>query len=183
MTIPDASHRVCITGRTGSGKSQFAIAFLSTRNFDKIPWIFIDYKGEPLFQEIMEETGAIKTLDVSDNPPTKPGLYYLHPKPVVDDEAIDTFLWKVYHNGKTGLLVDEGYCLPQSRKNCFDVLLTQGRTKLIPIIVLYQRPAWMSRFAVAQADFHAYFEQSDERDAITARAFIKPLVDKGREFV
>lgn len=140
MTIPDASHRVCITGRTGSGKSQFAIAFLSTRNFDKIPWIFIDYKGEPLFQEIMEETGAIKTLDVSDNPPTKPGLYYLHPKPVVDDEAIDTFLWKVYHNGKTGLLVDEGYCLPQSRKIALMCYLHRGAPNSYQLLCCISAP-------------------------------------------
>jgi hypothetical protein len=176
---PDTSHRVCITGRTGSGKSQFAMALLSQARWDKMPYVFIDYKGEPLFLEMMDENpGMVKTLKVTDKAPKKPGLYYMQPIPNVDDEAIDVFLWSCYHKGNIGIVVDEGYSLPQTRKNCFDALLTQGRTKNIPIIVLYQRPAWMSRFAVAQADFHAYFEQSDERDCITARAFIKPYIDK-----
>lgn len=178
---PNSTHRICITGRTGCGKSQFAMALLSQAPWDKMPYVFIDYKGEPLFLEMMEENeGKVKILKVTDNAPKKPGLYYMQPIPNVDDEAIDVFLWKIYHKGNIGIIVDEGYSLPQTRRNCFDALLTQGRTKHIPIIVLYQRPAWMSRFAVAQADFHAYFEQSDERDQLTAKAFIKPFVDKAK---
>lgn len=176
---PDKTHRICITGRTGSGKSQFAMALLSQAGWDKMPYVFVDYKGEPLFLEMMEENpGAVRVLRVTDAAPKKPGLYYMHPIPNVDDEAIDAFLWKIYHRGNIGIVVDEGYSLPQTRKNCFDALLTQGRTKLIPIIVLYQRPVWMSRFAVAQADFHAYFEQTDIDDQKAARRFIRPYIDK-----
>lgn len=176
LQAPKDTQRLLITGRTGSGKSQFAMHVLSGMNFHQMPYVFIDYKGEPLFEEIMENNPSIKTLKVTDNPPKKPGLYYLHPMPVVDDKAIDAFLWKVYHQGHCGLVIDEGYCLPQARSNCFDVLCVQGRTKHIPLIYLYQRSNWMSRFAVAQSDFRAFFEQDDTRDQIIAKSFIRPCV-------
>lgn len=185
---PTDQQRVIVLGRTGSGKSQFAIALLSTRNFDEIPWIIIDYKGEDLIRDIMLKTGglkygAIKNLDPTDDPPTKPGLYIIKPRPKVDDDAMEAFLWKCHglkrgplgdrHRGYIGLFIDEGYCLPQ--KAAFDVILTQGRTLHIPVICLYQRPVWMSRFAVAQADFVAVFAQMDGRDHKVTAEFVKAV--------
>lgn len=189
MTVrgPTDQQRVVILGRTGSGKSQMAIALLSTRNFDEMPWVVIDYKGEDLLIDIRKATGglkygAVKNIKPTDDPPHKPGLYYMHPRPIYDDEAVKAFLFKCFdmkrgvlgsrYRGNIGLFVDEGYTLPQNGP--FEVILTQGRTLYIPVIVLYQRPVWMSRFAVAQADFFAYFAQSDERDQKVAKAFIKP---------
>jgi len=191
---PSDQQRTLVIGRTGSGKSQFAIALLSTRNFDEMPWIIIDYKGEDLIDDIRLATGGlkrglIKNLAVDDNPPVEPGLYYMNPRPIIDDVAVEAFLWKVHgmkrgglgkkkFRGNCGLFIDEGYCLPQ--KGAFDVILTQGRTLYIPVICLYQRPVWMSRFAVAQADYVAVFAQMDERDIKTTASFVKPAKENGR---
>lgn len=178
---PTAQQRTLIIGRTGSGKSQFGIALLSTRNWDEMPWIFIDYKGEDLWEDIREACPNIKSIKPSDNVPTKPGLYHMRPLPKVDDMAVEAFLWKVHKKGHVGLFVDEGYALPQ--KDAFDVLLTQGRTLYIPIICLYQRPVWMSRFAVAQADFVAVFAQMDERDLKTSAQFVKAAKGPNNEII
>lgn len=180
---PTDQQRTLVLGRTGSGKSVFAIALLSTRNFDEMPWVIIDYKGEDLVGEIRKYCkGKIKTISVNDKPPTKPGLYWMKPTPKVDDEAVEKWLWQVWKNGHTGLFIDEGFALPQ--KDAFDAILTQGRSLYIPVICLYQRPAWMSRFAVAQADFFAVFDQNDERDLKTTKAFVKPakvINEEGKE--
>jgi hypothetical protein len=176
---PTDQQRTLVLGRTGSGKSVFAIALLSTRNFDEMPWVIIDYKGEDLIGEIRKHCKSkIKTISVTDNPPTKPGLYWMKPVPKVDDDAMEIWLMKVWKRGHTGLFIDEGFALPQ--KDAFDIILTQGRSLHIPVICLYQRPAWMSRFAVAQADFFAVFDQNDERDLKTTKAFVKPakMIDK-----
>lgn len=181
---PSDQQRVVCIGRTGSGKSHFAIALLSTRNFDEMPWIILDYKGEDLILDILEATGkAIKHLKVTDNPPKYPGLYYMKLMPQEDDEAIKLFLRKVHKQGHIGLFVDEGYSLPQGRISMFDIILTQGRSLHIPVIVLYQRPAWMSRFAIAQADFFAVFEQNDERDLKITTQFIKPMKGKNNQTI
>jgi hypothetical protein len=185
---PNNQQRVIVLGRTGTGKSVFAIALLSTRNWidDAIsqeaaqPWVIIDYKGEDLIDEIREKCGKrIKTISVHDKPPTKPGLYWMKPTPKIDDEAMEKWLWAVWKNGKTGLFIDEGFALPQ--KDAFDAILTQGRSLRIPVIVLYQRPAWMSRFAVAQADFVAVFDQNDERDLKTTKSFVKSAILTNKE--
>jgi hypothetical protein len=172
---PTSQQRTLVLGRTGSGKSQFAIALLSNQNWHEMPWVIVDYKGEDLIIEIMEANpGKIKNIKVTDSPPTKPGLYYMRPIPKVDDEAMEAFLWKVWKRGYCGLFFDEGYCVPD--KAAFDVIMTQGRTLHIPVICLYQRPAWMSRFAVAQSDFRAVFSLDDERDEKTASMFVKPAI-------
>lgn len=168
---PDDEQRTVVLGRTGSGKSVFSIALLSTRSFDEMPWVIIDYKGETLIEKIRKVCKSkIKTISVHDKPPTKPGLYWMKPTPKVDDGAMEAWLWAVWKNGSTGLFIDEGYALPQ--KDAFDAILTQGRSLRIPVICLYQRPAWMSRFAVAQADFFAVFSQNDKRDLKTTNEFV-----------
>lgn len=195
---PTDQQRTIVLGRTGSGKSQFAIALLSVQNWDEMPWVIIDYKGEDLLLDIRKATGgfkrgAIKVLDVHDDPPHVPGLYYMHPRPKVDDAAVDAFLWKCHqqkrgylgsrHRGEIGLFIDEGYCLPQHHGSAFDIILTQGRSLYIPVIVLYQRPAWMSRFAVAQSDFRACFALDDERDEKTASSYIKPAKEENGQSI
>lgn len=186
MRAPTSKQRTMIIGRTGSGKSQFAIHLLSSQNWDKQPWVIIDYKGDDLLRAIVRQNrNKIKLIKCENAPPRKPGLYYMNPTPKVDDEAMEAWLFEVWDNGRyrrrfvdkrngTGLFIDEGYQLPQ--RDGFDILLTQGRSLDIPIICLYQRPTWMSRFAVAQADFFAIFDQNDERDIKTTSSFIKPAV-------
>lgn len=174
---PTDQQRTVVLGRTGTGKTQFSCSLFSTRNFNEIPWIIIDYKGDDLIIEIVEACkGAIKPIAPTDKVPTEPGIYYMKLQPVFDDAAIDDFLRRVHKQGNCGLYIDEGFTLPQmARGSFFNVILTQGRSLHIPVIVLYQRAAWMSRFAVAQADFFAAFAQNDERDIRTCKQFIKPF--------
>lgn len=182
---PTAKDRIIVLGDTGSGKSQFAIALLSTRDYLTRPWFIIDYKGEDLLEDVLDACPNIKHVSVYDKPPSAPGLYYVKVRPLVDDLAIELFLHRIYdrasNGGKrkgSGIYLDEGYALPRNSK-FFDVLLTQGRSLSCPIICLYQRPVEMSRFAVSQSTFRCVFRLGDSRDQETASRFIQPAKVNG----
>lgn len=191
--LPDETHRTIVVGRTGTGKSQAAIDILSAQNFDEIPWVMIDYKGEDLIADMLARNGwrrikkdgrvvlkrtihsPIVELSLEDKIPRKPGLYYLRPRPKIDDAAMEAWLLRVHARGSVGLFIDEGYAMPSYGDSpAFTLILTQGRTLHIPVIVLYQRPVWMSRFAVAQADFVRVFKQNDIRDTKAVSNYCAP---------
>lgn len=172
--LPSDEHRTVVIGRTGAGKTVRAVHLLSTRNFNAMPWVIIDYKGDGLIRRIVKEC-KIKVLKVTDKPPTKPGLYILYPQPLIDDEAMEAWLMNCWKQENIGLYIDEGYALPNMGKTqAFTLILTQGRSKHVPVIILYQRPVYMNIFAVAQADFFAVFEQNIEADLKKTREFIEP---------
>ncbi len=193
--LPDETHRTIVIGRTGTGKSQAAIDILSQQNFDEIPWVMIDYKGEDLIAEMLAKNGwrrakkggrvvlirglhsPIVELSFKDPIPKKPGLYYLRPRPKIDDVEMEAWLLRVHARGSVGLFIDEGYAMPSYGDSpAFTLILTQGRTLHIPVIVLYQRPVWMSRFAVAQADFVRVFKQNDVRDTKAVSNYCAPAI-------
>lgn len=174
--LPDDTKRTLILGQTGSGKSQLGVAILSTRSWHQMPWVILDYKREKLFLDIEDATnGGIIEVSPQSRPPTKAGLYIMRPVPEDDDEAVDEFLKKMWAQEHIGLFGDEGFMIPQNRgQSGLNRILIQGRSKYIPVILLYQRPVLMSRFAVSQSDFIAYFYFNDLRDVGNVAHYIKP---------
>jgi len=173
-TLPRYDKRTAVIGSTGSGKTQFAVWLLSTRDFDARPWIIFDYKGD----ELIDEIGG--TLITVHSPiPTKPGIYIVRPIPEHDDKAVIDFLWKIWARGDIGVYVDEGYMIGQ-RNPALNACLTQGRSKRIEMIILSQRPLWLSRFVFSEANYFAIFNLTDEDDRKTVGRFVggkgtKPL--------
>jgi hypothetical protein len=166
--LPNSSQRLTIIGRTGSGKSMMGAWVLATSaDIDKRPWLVIDYKYEGLFRDPFVKH-LFKEIMPTAAAPKKPGLYIVHPRP--DEGAeIEDLLWRVWERGRTGVFVDEGYMLPD--KAAFQALLTQGRSKHIPMIICSQRPVAMSRFAFSEADYFSVFKITDDRDWKTVSAF------------
>lgn len=152
-------------GMTGSGKTQFAAWELAHAPFDKMPYIVMDFKHDDLLNKIP----GIEEIGIKNRIPKQPGLYITHPIPTEHDE-IENFLWKIWHKGKTGLVIDEGYMVPD--RDAFPTILTQGRSLKIPMIVLTQRPSWISRFAVSEANFHSVFYLNDRRDHKIVESFV-----------
>lgn len=166
FALPNDSHRLTLIGKTGSGKTQAALWHLSQRTITSRPWIIFDFKLDPIFREVP----GLREIEPDAKLPKKPGIYITHPTPD-QAEAVEAMMWAIWERERIGVYVDEGYMIP-ARSPSFQALLTQGRSKSIPIIMLTQRPAWVTRFAFSEADYIQYFRLTDARDAKVARQFM-----------
>lgn len=159
--LPSVSDRLLVAGRTGSGKTRMGAWVLSEAPFDQQPYVVVDYKGEDLFA-MTDSIREIGYRDVLKHP----GLYILRPRSD-EAEAVEAWLWKIHARERTGLFIDEGYGIAP-RSGALQAILTQGRSKRIPVIYLAQRPAHISAFVASEASHFSVFALSkkDDRDRI-----------------
>ena len=157
--LPDDTQRLSIIGATGSGKTQAGLWHLSERNFNIKPWVVYDFKHESLIAEI-EEMAFTSSLESP--PPDRPGIYVVHALPDEED-AISEHMRRIWEHTDIGVYVDEGYMVGNNNKG-FRLLLTQGRSLHIPIIVLSQRPVWMDRFVFTESEFIQVFRLNSIQD-------------------
>lgn len=154
-----------ICGRTGSGKTVFGAWLLSHAPFTTIPYVILNHKCDHLLANIP----GSKTIGMHEALPKKPGIYQAFPEPA-DDDGLEAFLWRIRNRGNIGLVIDEGYEInPRSR--AARSILTQGRSLQIPVIMLTQRPSWISRFLISEADYYVYFHLSDQDDRDRLKKF------------
>lgn len=157
-------------GRTGSGKTHLSTWLLSHAAFDRMPYIILDYKRDQEMLAKLEKADLVTEISINKSPPKKKGLYIVHPRPD-EQEAVEKFLWKIWDNERIGLYVDEAHMLGPHNAP-FQALLTQGRSKKIPVITVTQKPAWISRFVFSEADFYSVFGFNDIRDQKTVNNFV-----------
>lgn len=177
--LPGVSHQVSVIGHNGSGKTHLSTWLLSHANWTARPWLIVDFKLEPLFHDIQRMgPGSLRELSLDSTVPRKPGLYIVRPRPNEKDH-LDEFLWRIWARGKTGLYVDEAHMMPlhPTRHGAFQAILTQGRSKEIPRIVVTQKPSWVSPFVFSEANFYALFYLQDWRDKKRVLEFV-PIPDK-----
>lgn len=153
LTFPDDTQRHAIIGMTGSGKTHFGLWCLSQRSFDRMPWVIIDSKRDPLLKSLPHA----EEVAIDRKPPTRKGLYITRPG-VADFEGgtVTGFLYDMWRQEDIGLFIDEGY-----QFNRFDpalrTVLTQGRAKHVPVISLSQKPSWVSPFLFSESEFKSIF--------------------------
>lgn len=160
--LPRISDRVAVFGRTGSGKTVFLTWLLSMATIDEIPWIVIDNKRDGYLRALPR----VREIAVGELP-RAPGLYIAHPG-VNDDDAVDTWLHAILRRGRTGVFTDEGASLPQREPKYrgLKALFAQGRSKQTPVLFATQRPSFINRSILSEADFFALFrlQHADDRD-------------------
>jgi DNA helicase HerA-like ATPase len=176
IQLPGPSQRTAIVGRTGSGKTLAAVWLLSESDFDERPWVIVDYKGDALINSIARAE-RINYGEI----PEEPGIYILSVIPGDEDDGqLTAWFRKVWEHENIGLYIDEGYIIGP-RDRWFNAILTQGRSKHIPAIVLSQRPVWLSKFVFSEADFFIVFDLTDEADRDSVRRYIRDdagLIDR-----
>jgi len=170
MKFPNDTQRLAIIGRTGSGKTQAGAWHLANRSIDEMRWVILDYKQDALLNQIP----GLQEIDLSKLPHRK-GLYIAHPLPN-QEEQVEEFLWRIWSKENTGLYVDEGYMLGRSK--AFSALLTQGRSKHIPVIVCTQRPVWLTKFVWSESDFFQVFRMNTGDDYKKIHDFIPHRLDR-----
>ena len=166
VRLPGPTQRIVIVGRTGSGKTQAAVWHLSHANFTEQPWVILDYKGDDLIASI----DRAEPIDL-DTVPSEPGVYILSILPGEEAELSDWF-YRAWMKESIGIYVDEGYMIDRNDR-WFNACLTQGRSKQIPMIVLSQRPVWLSRFVFSEADFFQVFDLTHVKDMEKVREYIR----------
>lgn len=176
MRLPNNSQHIAIVGRNGTGKTHAALWHLSQKNLKRDKWIILDYKRE---RDTINAIEGAQYIDFKDELPKAPGVYILQPHPSQTEEMSE-FLYRIHAHEDIGVFVDEGYML-QENTEAFNALLTQGRSKHIPLIVLSQRPSWISRFVFSEATFYQVFALNDRRDRKTVTEFID-FKDQQRDF-
>jgi hypothetical protein len=167
IRLPGPRDRVAVVGTTGSGKTHGALWHLSNASFTARPWIIIDPKGEEKL-ELIEYAEEIPVGEV----PKYPGIYVVRPIPSEFD-ALDEMLLDVWQRGNTGVYSDEGYMAGDGAG--INACLTQGRSKQIPMIMLCQRPVFVSRFVFSEASFLQVFDLHDKRDAKIVHDNLAPI--------
>lgn len=179
IKLPGVNNRTVVIGRTGTGKTVAGLWHLSYQNLER-PWVIIDFKNDEHIESI-ENTMEIG-LDWKPGKKDR-GIYVVHPLPndtkVARGEEyspLDKFLWKIWAKERCGLFIDECFMLGNS--DAFNSILTQGRSKHIPVIMCTQRPVWISRFCFSEASFIQTFDLNDSRDIDTVEGFVPILWDK-----
>jgi hypothetical protein len=159
VRFPKSDQRVAVIGRTGSGKTVFAVFLLSSTSFmpwHRVPVFIFDFKGDRLIDKL-----PTINFRLGDKLPKKPGLYRVKPLPG-QEAQVEALLWSIYLHEDMGIYIDEGYMLKDSK--AFLACLTQGRSKHIPMLVLSQRPVRMNIAVFSEADFFSIFHLTYSED-------------------
>ena len=172
VTFPGPDQRVAIVGRTGSGKTTAALWHLSGKDFEAQPWLMVNTKGDPHLLKLASLEG-VQTISVHDTPDEK-GLYHVLPKMPEQGPELDEMIGRVWEKQNCGIYIDEGYMIKPDKN--LNACLTQGRSRNIPMIVLSQRPVWISKFVFSECDYVQLFNLSRRNDRIAATDFVP--VDK-----
>jgi hypothetical protein len=166
--VPTTGQRALIVGHTGSGKTEFACWMLE--RLEESPIVVMDTKGEEKFEQLPRSV-IVTSDDQLDEQMGNPEYDYLvyRPDPTViaDGDELDALLmrhFRQYHG--IGIYIDELFTFSQNGRAGpgLVALLTQGRSKKITTIMSAQRPSWLSRFAITEAQRFYVFRLIDRKD-------------------
>lgn len=171
MTLPDSSQHLLTVGATGSGKTQAALWHLSMSDIDTRAHIVYNFKTDANINNVPHS----RQIGL-DEIPVKPGVYIVQPHPSQTDE-VERQMWEIWERGEIGVYVDEAYMVGKNNE-AFRALMTQGRSRNIPMKISSQRPVWLDPFAVSEASFYQVFRLNHKRDVKSVQEFIPSDISK-----
>lgn len=170
MRLPGNDEAAVICGRRGSGKTHEALWHLSQRNYDEMPWVAFDLKGD----DLVSAMPCNDIVSVTSDPPNVPGLYVC--KIGFDDYAngnLSDYFTKILEQGSTGIFIDEAR--PIGHRNLgYNRLLSQGRSKHCPMVIVMQRPAFIDTTTFAEVEYFQIFPLQHPDDVERIGKFVPP---------
>lgn len=174
--LPNETNRITLIGRTGTGKTVAGLWHLSNQNLER-PWVILNFKND----EHIDSIPYCQEIDFDYVPDKKDrGIFILRPLPGDMDGAgspLEVYLWKLWARENVGLFCDETFMIGVNNK-AFNAILTQGRSKRIPVIACTQRPCRITLFAFSEASYIQVFDLNDFRDIDTVEGFVPLDWDK-----
>ncbi len=160
--LPKNDERITIIGRTGSGKSHYALYHLALRNLRNFKWLIINTKGSSMLYDIPK----VRPISFNDNfLNTKNGVYIIEPLPnEYEEELLNKLFFKIWSVGNCGLFIDEAMDIGHLEN--YKLILRQGREKQIPVIQCIQRPSdrTLNRHVISESEYYQVFYLNDKRD-------------------
>ncbi len=170
---PSDSDRCMIIGMTGTGKTRAAVHQLSHRSINDMTWIAMDFKGD----DTLAQMPVTDIMDIDEEIPSNPGLYYLKVEPSRRGAATTEFFKRAYERGECGILIDETLAIGNANEG-FNLCLFLGRSRKVPMIMCTQRPVGMEVNARNQATFWQIFKIRNKKDRDSLREDVpEELID------
>lgn len=159
MILPNDTQRHLVVGCTGSGKTTLGIYMLALRDYLHMPWIICNFKDDELINAIPATELDGLTLPKK----LRPGLYIA--RPTVDEfEGMENLMLNMWHRRDNGLFIDEELAISTPKHPAFRRILTQGRSRHVPVIGLTQRPVDIDRYSFSESEFFSVMKLYDERE-------------------
>lgn len=180
--IPERGERVLIMGQTGSGKTLFAVWMI--KRIQRAPIVIYDTKGESKFLSLQP---SIVVNDFSDVVHAynegQHDYIILQPPPEMlgEPKALDDLLFRHYLELPLDAYIDEIKTFHTTTGRVFKglmSLLERGRSKGITTIMSTQRPAFMSKSAMTEAQKMFIFYLGYEDDIKRVAAFVPAIAEK-----
>lgn len=170
-----AGERGLIAGQTGSGKTLGAVWQLQTTAI--YPVLIFDTKIEDAFLTLTDDYNEIIIVEgltaFKKLKRKKEGeIYnYIVVRPLAselsDSDLLDEYLLHVYDHWKNSLIyIDELYQWHNQGRAGSGLLglLTRGRSRKITLLMSTQRPQWVSRFCLTEAQKYYIYRLADGAD-------------------
>lgn len=162
---PGLTDRAFFVGMTGSGKSYLARALLQPRTYVAI-W---DGKGDVRWAGY-RRFETLEALERATMNPVRCPRFIYAPKPTElrDQATREAYFDWLYERQNTLCYIDEIYSVAPSRRDDIPpglhAMLTRGRARRTPVWAAVQRPSWVDRSFLTEAE-HAYlFRLQDPQD-------------------
>ncbi len=161
--------RVVVVGKTGSGKSFLIKNLIYTSSV--FPILLVDTKVDKNFDEFLDFLGVTIAEDaetaISSIIRFPFVIYRPNPNELLNVEKIDSVLQFMYDFiNPSAIIIDEAYTL-HSYTNIprgYFSIITRGRSRGITVVSGMQRPKFVSRFILSEADEFYIFTLNDVED-------------------
>jgi hypothetical protein len=180
--LPERGERTLSIGQTGSGKTSFNVWLLD--RLPRAPTVVYDTKEEPKFLTLPDSTvtsSAAETTEALDSGEAD-YVIFRPPDHLLDEpSALDEYLYFHYKNFPgVDAYIDEVYSFHSGGRSFkgLHALLSRGRSKGISTLMSTQRPVFLSRFALTEAQHLYIFSLVHDDDRKTLNKMVPGFESK-----